>query len=113
GGPTADRHGGTMVEDRASGMTFPMAGRSRGTVVLFPLERPHARGGTGRAAEAARKPAPDLVLLDERRDAALNAPWDRFMTLAIEAWCWRDPDCFAALEESLAHLRRAVDHDWS
>ena len=31
------------------------------------------------------------------------------MTLVVEAWCWRDPDCFAALEECLAHLRRSVD----
>src|SRR5262245_1558322 len=102
-----------MFEDRASRVTFPVTGRSRGTVVRFPLQRPDACGRTSRAAEAARKPAHRLVQLCERRDAALNAHWDRFMTLVIEAWCWRDPDCFAALEESLAHLRRAVDHDWS
>jgi hypothetical protein len=102
-----------MVEDPASEMTFPVTGRARGTVVRFPSRRPEAPRSKSTAAETARKPAHEPVLLCERRDAALNAHWDRFMTLVIEAWCWRDPDCFAALEESLAHLRRAVDHDWS
>ena len=51
--------------------------------------------------------------LYERDDDALNADWDRFMTLVVEAWCWRDPDCFAAVEKCLAHLRRSVDRDWS
>jgi hypothetical protein len=111
-GPTADRRGEAMVEDRASQVTVPMTGRSRGTVVFFPLRRPGTRRRTGRAA-AVKKPAPGVVLLRERRDAALNAHWDHFMTLVVEAWCWRDPDCFAALEQSLAHLRRTVDRDWS
>jgi len=102
-----------MVEDRASQVTFPVTGRPRGTVLLFPPRPPDAPRRTSGAAETGRKLAHDLVLLCERRDAALNAHWDRFMTLVIEAWCWRDPDCFAALEESLTHLRRSVDHDWS
>jgi len=102
-----------MVEDRASQVTFPVTGRSRGTVVRFPSRRPDVPRNTSPAAETAGKPAHELVLLSERRDAALNAHWDHFMTLVIEAWCWRDPECFAALEESLTHLRRAVDHDWS
>jgi hypothetical protein len=103
-----------MIEDRASETTVPVTGRSRGMVVVFPLRRTDARRRPpSRAAETPRKASPGLVLLDERRDAALNAHWDHFMTLVIEAWCWRDPECFAALEGSLAHLRRAVDHDWS
>jgi hypothetical protein len=65
------------------------------------------------AAETAKKPVPCLVRLDESGDAVLNAEWDRLMTLVVEAWCWRDPDCFAAIEDCLTHLRLSVDHDWS
>jgi hypothetical protein len=102
-----------MVEDRASEATLPMTDRSRGIVVPFRRRRPNARRMPSGAAETAKKAAPCLVRLRERRDVALNADWDRFMTLVIEAWCWRDPDCFAAVEDCLAHLRRSVDHDWS
>jgi hypothetical protein len=107
------RHGGTMVGGRASQVTLPVTGRSRGMVISFPLRRPDGRRMPSGAAQTAKTPAPGLVSLRERRDDALNADWDRFMTLVIEAWCWRDPDCFAALEESLARLRRSVDRDWS
>jgi hypothetical protein len=56
---------------------------------------------------------PCLIKLYESDDASLDADWDRFMTLVVEAWCWRDPECFAAVEKCLAHLRRSVDRDWS
>jgi hypothetical protein len=65
------------------------------------------------AAAIATTPPPCLIRLRERRDVDLNADWDRFITLVMEAWCWRDPDCFTALEGCLAHLRRSVDRDWS
>ena len=90
--------------------TLPMPARSRGIVVPFRPRRPHARRMPGGAAE---KPAPCLIRLYESDDATLNAEWDRFMTLVVEAWCWRDPDCFGAVEKCLAHLRRLVDRDWS
>ena len=53
------------------------------------------------------------------RDGSARAPsweradWDRLVRCVEEAWCWRDPDCLAAVADSLAHLRRSVDHDWS
>ena len=112
-GATAGKHGGTMVEDRASRVTLPMPDRSRGIVISFRQRRPDDRRMPGRTAQTAKTPAPGLVSLCERRDDALNADWDRFMTLLIEAWSWRDPDCFAALKESLAQLSRSVDRDWS
>jgi hypothetical protein len=59
------------------------------------------------------RPAPRVIRLYESRDVVLNTDWDRLITLVVEAWCWRDPDCMAAVEDCLAHLRRAVDHDWS
>lgn len=102
-----------MAEDRASQAALPTTGRSRGIVVPFPGRGPYARPMPRGARENAEKPTPSLVQLHERRDAALNADWDRFITLAIEAWCWRDPECFAAVEDCLAHLRRSVDRDWS
>ena len=102
-----------MVEDRASRVTLPMPGRSRGILISFPQRRPDDRRIPGRVGQTAKTPAPGLVSLCERHDDALNAGWDRFMTLVVEAWCWRDPDSFAALKESLAHLRRSVDRDWS
>jgi hypothetical protein len=68
-----------------------------------------ARGATGTAMKA----GPCLIRLYENRDAGLNADWDRLVTLVTEAWCWRDPDCVAAVEDWLARLRRSVDQDWS
>jgi hypothetical protein len=65
------------------------------------------------AAQMAKKPAPCVIRLYESRDAALNAAWDRLLTLVLEAWCWRDPDCLSSVENCIADLRRAVDHDWS
>jgi len=99
-----------MVEDRAPQATLPMTARSRGIVVPFRPRRPDARRMPSAAAE---KPVPCLIKLYESDDASLNADWDRFMRLVVEAWCWRDPECFAAVEECLAHLRCSVDHDWS
>jgi hypothetical protein len=90
-----------------------MTGRSRGIVVPFRRPRPDTRRMPSGAAETAKKPVPCLIRLYESRDVVLNADWDRLMTLVVEAWCWRDPDCFAAIEDCLAHLRRSVDHDWS
>jgi hypothetical protein len=99
-----------MVEDRAPQAPLPMTARSRGIVVPFRPRRPDARQIP---SGAAGKPAPCLIQLYESGDAILNTDWDRFLTLVVEAWCWRDPDCFAAVEECLAHLRRSVEHDWS
>jgi hypothetical protein len=99
-----------MVEDRAPQATLPMTTRSRGVVVPFRPRRPDARRMPSTAAE---KRVPCLIKLYESDDASLNADWDRFMRVVVEAWCWRDPECFAAVEECLAHLRRSVDHDWS
>jgi hypothetical protein len=98
-----------MVEDRAPQTTLPMPARSRGIVVPFRPRRPDARR---MPSGAATKPVPCLIKLYESDDAILNADWDRLMTLVVEAWGWRDPDCLAAVEECLAHLRRSVDHDW-
>lgn len=102
-----------MVEDRASQATLPISGRSRGIVVPFRLRRPNTRRVPSGAAETAKKPVLCLVRLYESGEVVLNADWDRLITLVEEAWCWRDPDCFAAVEDCLAHLRRSVDHDWS
>lgn len=102
-----------MFEDRASQVTLPIPGRSRGIVVPFPRRRPNARRLPRGAAETAKMPPPCPVRLYERCDVVLNADWDRLLTLVLEAWCWRDPDCLAAIEGCLAHLRRSVDDDWS
>ena len=61
----------------------------------------------------ATTPAPCVIRVYESPDLTLNAAWDRFLTLVLEAWCWRDPECLASVEHCLADLRRAVDHDWS
>ena len=90
--------------------TLPMPARSRGIVVPFRPRRPDARRVPSAGAE---KSLPCLIKLYESDEASLNADWDRFMTLVVEAWCWRDPECFAAVEKCLAHLRRSVDRDWS
>ena len=109
----AARREGLMVKDRVSQAALPMVGCSRAIVVALQRRRPDTRQMPSAAAETAQKPVTCLVGLYESRDAALNADWDRFITLVAEAWCWRDPDCFAALEVSLANLRRSVDRDWS
>jgi len=90
-----------------------MTGRSRGIVVAFRPRPPDTRGMPRGAVEIANTPVPCLVRLYERRDVVLNADWDRLITLILEAWCWRDPDCIEAVEDCLAHLRRWVDLDWS
>jgi hypothetical protein len=54
-----------------------------------------------------------LVQLHESRDAVLNADWNRLVALVEDAWCWRDPDCIAAIQACLVQLRRSVDQDWS
>jgi hypothetical protein len=102
-----------MVENRASQAPLPMTGRSRGIVVPFRRPRPDTRRMPSGAAETAKKPVPCLVRFYESRDVVLNADWNRLITLVAEAWCWRDPDCVAAIEACLAHLRHSVDHDWS
>jgi hypothetical protein len=89
-----------------------MTGRPGGIVVAFGRRRPDTRRMPS-AAETANKTVPCLIRLYESRDAVLNAAWDRFITLVVEAWCWRDPECLAAVEDCLAHLRRSVDRDWS
>jgi hypothetical protein len=101
-----------MVEDRASQATLPMTGRSRGLVVAFRRRLDTRRMPTG-AAESAKKRGLCFFRLYDGRDVGLNVDWDRLLTLVEEAWCWRDPDCLAAVEDCLAHLRRSVDHDWS
>jgi hypothetical protein len=102
-----------MVKDRAFQTTVPTTGRSRGIVVAFRRRRPDTRRMPGVRAETAKKPVPSLARLYENRDVLLNADWDRLMTLVADAWSRRDPDCVAAIEDCLAHLRRSVDHDWS
>jgi hypothetical protein len=98
------------VEDRAFQKTLPTSGRSARVVVAFRQRR----SGTCRrkATDTAKKPASCLVRLYERRDVALNARWDSLITLVGEAWCWRDPDCVAAVQDCIVHLRRSVDRDW-
>ena len=61
----------------------------------------------------AKNPAPCIIRLYESRDIALNAAWDRLLALVLEAWSWRDLDCLVSVEDCLADLRCAVDHDWS
>ena len=99
-----------MVEDRAPQATLPMTRHSRGLVVTFrprpPGAHPIPRGPAATAKNC-------LVRLCERRDVVLNANWDRFIALVLEAWCWRDPDCMAAVVDCITLLRRSVDNDWS
>jgi hypothetical protein len=103
----------TMIQERASQATLPMTGRSRGIVVPFRRRRASTCRRPSGAAEAAEKVVPCLIRLYETRDVGLNAHWDRLVRCVEEAWCWRDPDCLAAVADCLAHLRRSVDHDWS
>jgi len=100
-----------MVEDRAREETLPLTEPPRGVVVAFRPRRPHARGMPGGPVKIAEKAAP-LIQLYEGRDVVLNDAWDSLLTLVLEAWCWRDPDCLAEVEACLAHLRRSVDQDW-
>jgi hypothetical protein len=101
-----------MVEDRASEATLPLTGRPRGIVVTFRRRRPDTHRIPSGAADHT-KTVPCLIRLYEGRDVVIDAAWDRLMTLVVEAWCWRDPDCLAAVEDCLAHLRHVVDQDWS
>ena len=98
-----------MVENRASQVTP----QTTGIVVAFRPRRPGSRRMPSWAAQMAKKPAPCVIRLYESRDAALNAAWDRLLTLVLEAWSWRDPDCLSSVENCIADLKRAVDHDWS
>jgi hypothetical protein len=104
---------GTMVEDRASEVTLPTTGRPRAIVVAFRRRRPDTRRTPSETAETAKKTVPCLIRSYEGPDGVLNGAWDRLITLVVEAWCWRDPDCLAAVEDCLAHLKRSVDQDWS
>jgi hypothetical protein len=98
-----------MVEERASQVTLPVTG----IVIAFRPRRSERRRMRSRAAEIAEHPAPCIIRSYESTDIALNAAWDRLLTLVLEAWCWRDPDCLASVKDCVAELRRAVDHDWS
>jgi hypothetical protein len=98
-----------MVEDRASQVTPPVTG----IVIAFRPRRSESRQIRSRAAEIREDPASCIIRLYERADLALNAAWDRLLTLVLEAWCWRDPDCLASVEDCVAELRRAIDQDWS
>lgn len=89
-----------------------MVGRSRGIVVAFRRRRDTCRMPSG-TAKTAKQPVSCVIRLYESRDVGLNADWDRLLTVVLEAWCWRDPDCLAAVEDCLTRLRRSVDHDWS
>jgi hypothetical protein len=51
-------------------------------------------------------------LASERRDAAVNADWDRLLVLARDAWAWRDPECLATLAAHLVALKAAALSDW-
>src|SRR5262245_59698036 len=105
---------GSMAKHRASQATLPVAARSRGVVVAFrgrrPSSAPRIPSEPGGAHETA---ALYLVRLYESRDAVLNSDWNRLVALIEEAWCWRDPDCIAAIQACLVQLRRSVDQDWS
>ncbi len=101
-----------MFEDRASEATLSTTGRSRGIVVAF-RRRPDPRRIPNGAAETDQKSVACLVRLYESRDVVLNSDWDRLIRLSLEAWCWRDPECLAAVEGCLANLRRSVDREWS
>src|SRR5262245_16365792 len=105
---------GSMAKHRASQATLPVGARSRGVVVAFRGRQrssaPRIPSGPGGAHETAPL---YLVRLYESRDAALNADWNRLVALVEEAWCWRDPDCIAAIQACLVQLRRSVDQDWS
>jgi hypothetical protein len=48
----------------------------------------------------------------ERRDAAVNAAWDRLLVLAREAWNWRDPESLNALLEQILALSTETRADW-
>ena len=98
-----------MVEDRASQAILP----ATGIVVAFRPRRRDGRRMPSWTADMAKKPAACVIRLCEERDSAVNAAWDRLLTLVLEAWCWRDPECLVSVEDCLRDLRRAVDLDWS
>jgi len=45
-------------------------------------------------------------------EAPANAAWDELPRLALEAWCWRDPESLARLDACLARLRPDVEREW-
>src|SRR5262245_39642606 len=104
---------GSMTKHRASQATLPVAARSRGVVVAFRQRQSSASRMAGEPGGAHETAALYLVRLHESRDAVLNADWNRLVALVEEAWCWRDPDCIAAIETCLVHLKHSVAQDWS
>jgi hypothetical protein len=79
------------VAPRARSVESPVADRPK-TAIILPFPR--------------LRPEPD-------RDIQLNATWDRLLTRVMDAWVWRVPASFAAIQDCLADLRALVDRDWS
>jgi hypothetical protein len=50
---------------------------------------------------------------EAQRDASLNDDWNALAGAVAEAWCWRDPESLAAVEECLARLKAKTLADWT
>jgi len=82
----------------------------------------HGRGGpifpfpAGRSAPAAKRAAGKGVVVPLRAPAreseAGGGTWDELTRLALDAWCWRDPESLARLEACVGRLWVDVEREW-
>ena len=50
--------------------------------------------------------------LEGEQDTAINALWDQLVTLAGDAWTWRDEGCIASLQQCVDVLKKTVVAEW-
>ena len=44
--------------------------------------------------------------------AAPGSTWDELTKLALEGWCWRDPESLARIEDCVRRLWPEVEREW-
>ena len=80
----------------------------RGSILPFPSGR--------RAPAAERGVVEKAVVLPlrarERDPEAGGGTWDELTRLALDAWCWRDPESLARLEACIGRLWVDVNREW-
>jgi hypothetical protein len=85
-----------------------MVSQEKALILQFPTPGP-SRGRSTRGEKTA-----SVVPLEPEAypDASRNAKWDRLSLLALDAWCWRDPESLRRLEAAVKRLQRTIAREW-